>query len=195
MMRPVEADLLDELTLTLQREFGSINMLEIGICGAGTTRGMYRRGVEIGCPVFSSGVDLEPFRPDPWPGDNYEFYGGDSMDEFRNIKRRDFGLAFIDGCHCVNHSMCDFLNYSPFVRLDGFALFHDTALPKGKQAQEEWPQNHGYAGRPDGVLGVREGLVKMGLLQDYRTDWQLVKELESEGGLMGMVLLKKVKEL
>lgn len=194
MMRVVESDLLDELTLTLKREFGEIRFCEVGVCGAGTTRGLYRRAKEIDCPVFGVGVDFECYRPNPTPGENYEFHGGDSMDMWKNIKHRDFNFLFVDGCHCVVHASQDFLNYSPFVRVGGYALFHDTALPTGKAAQEEWPQNHSYAGQPDGYLGVRDGLTKMGLLQGYRTDWQFVKELPSDG-LMGMCLFRKLADL
>jgi hypothetical protein len=194
-MRAVEADLFDEMMDTLKREFGEIRFLEVGVFGAGTVRGVYRRAKEIDCPVMSVGVDFESYRPNPTPGDNYEFHGGDSADVWRNIKG-EFNFAMIDGCHCVNHAMMDFLNFSPMVRVGGYLVFHDTALPTGHEKQEEWPQtDHGYFGKPPSSLGVREGLIKMGLLQGYRTDWKLVKELESDSGLMGMVLLKKLAPL
>jgi hypothetical protein len=103
----------------------------------------------------------------------------------------------VDGCHCVNHAICDFSNYSPFVVQNGYCLFHDTALPTslGKVDQEAWPQDHSYAGKPSSVLGVREGLKKLGLLQGYRTDWKLVEEVPSDTGLMGLMLFKKEMEL
>lgn len=195
-MRKEEADLIDRLTLKLKSEFGRIDMIEIGVFGAGTTRGMYRRGKEIDCPVQLTGVDFEQYRPNPTPDPNYDFRAEDSMDAWRKITGR-YNFLFVDGCHCVNHSMCDFLNYSPFVVVGGYALFHDTALPTslGKTEQEAWPQDHSYAGKPSSSLGVRDGLKKLGLLQGYRADWKLIEEVPSDTGLMGMCMFQKVMEL
>lgn len=194
-MRAIEADLFDELLDKLKAEFGEIRFCEVGVFGAGTVRGVYRRAKEINCPVHCVGVDFEQYRPNPTPDPGYEFHAEDSMDAWRRIKG-EFGLLFVDGCHCVNHAMCDFLNYSPMVKVGGYALFHDTALPTGREKQEEWPQtDHGYFGKPPSVLGVREGLEKIGLLQGYRKDWELVKELPSDSGLMGMHLYRKVLPL
>ena len=194
-MRDVEEALLDKIFDTIKGKFGEIRGIEVGVMGAGTTRGIYQRGKEIGCPVQLVGIDFEQYRPNPTPDPDYEFIAQDSMDAFRNIKGKGYNFLFVDGCHCVNHSMCDFLNYSPFIVAGGYALFHDTALPKDGVEQGQWPQNHSYAGTPDSVLGVREGLKKLGLLQGYRSDWQLVEEIPSSDGLMGMCLFQKLKDL
>lgn len=194
-MRAVEADLFDELMDKLKAQFGEIRFLEVGVFGAGTVRGVYRRAAEIGCPAQCVGVDFEQYRPNPTPHENYEFHAGDSADAWRNIKG-EYGLLMVDGCHCVNHAMMDFLNFSPMVRVGGWVVFHDTALPTGREKQEEWPQtDHGYFGKPPSVLGVREGLEKLGLLQGYRKDWELVRELPSDTGLMGMCLYRKILPL
>lgn len=199
MMRVQEADLIDRLLDTIKTEFGAIRFLEVGVMGAGTVRGIYRRAKEIDCPVEAVGVDFEHYRPNPTPDAGYVFYGKDSMDAWRDFpKGYKANFAFIDGCHCCNHALCDFSNYSPFVEVSGYCLHHDTALPTklGLDKQEPWPQtDHSYAGKPPSVLGVREALTKLGLLQGYRADWKLVEELPSETGLMGMCLFQKVKEL
>lgn len=195
-MRDVEEDLIDRLLDRIKSEFGAIRFIEIGTFGAGTVRGVYRRGKELGVPVEAVGVDFEKYRPNPTPDPNYIFIAEDSMDAHRKVTGK-FGFLFVDGCHCVNHAMCDFCNYSPFVEVGGYCLFHDTALPTslGKEKQEEWPQDHSYAGKPSSVLGVREGLVKLGLLQGYRADWKLIEELPSDTGLMGLCLFQKQFEL
>lgn len=190
-MREVESDLIDRLTLKIKQEFGVIRWIEIGVFAAGSVRGMYRRAKEIGCPIEATGVDFEKYRPNPTPDPAYEFHAGDSMDMWRKIKRTG-NLIFIDGCHCVVHASQDFLNYSPFVELNGYCLFHDTATPTGEHKQEEWPQDHSYAGKPESVLGVREALTKLGLLQGYRKDWKLIEELPSSTGLMGMCLFQRI---
>jgi hypothetical protein len=193
-MREVEADLVDELLDKIKTEFGAIRFLEIGVFGAGTVRGVYRRAKEIDCPVECTGVDFEQYRPNPIPDPNYDFHAADSMDAWRGITGK-FNFLFVDGCHCINHAMADFLNYSPMVVVNGYCLFHDTALPNFDTKQEKWPQDHSYAGKPSSVLGVREGLAKLGLLQGYRADWKLIEELPSETGLMGMCLFQKYCEL
>ena len=195
-MREVEADCMDALLDGIYRQFGEVRFLEIGVFGGGTVSGVVRTCQKMTCPVFASGVDFAQWKPSPPPLDDYDFHDCDSMDAFREIKHR-YNLLFVDGCHCVNHSMADFLNYSPFVIVGGYCLFHDTALPTamGFDVQEQWPQDHSYAGKPSSVLGVREGLKKLGLLQGYRSDWKLVEEIPSDDGLMGMCLFQKMREL
>lgn len=186
-----EAEMLDGLLAEIKNTFGQIRYLEVGVFAAGTLYGVYDRADELQCPVHCEGVDLPNWKPQFAPPE-YVFHAGDSMDEWRRVTG-EFNLLFIDGCHCVNHSMMDFLNYSPFVCVGGFCLFHDTAT--NSQAQQgEWPQDHSYAGKPPSVLGVREGLKKMGILQGHRSDWQLVREI-AETDLMGMCLFKKLKPL
>ena len=195
-LRDVEADLLDRLLVKIVSEHGGVTFLEIGVFGGGTVTGVVNRCKENGWFVHAAGVDFPEWKPNPVPFPEYEFYPTDSMDAWRDIPSRSFNLLFVDGCHCVNHAMSDFLNYSPFVVKNGYCLFHDTALPKGGTTQGEWPQYHGYAGKPDSVLGVREGLKKLGLLQGYRKDWELVEELKGgDDGLMGMCLFRKLKDL
>lgn len=193
-VRDVEADLLDELAVTIKNEFGAIRFLEIGVFGGGTVSGLVRRAKVIGSPITAAGVDFAPWRPSPDPLLDYQFLTGDSMEMWRELQGT-FNFLFVDGCHCVIHAMCDFLNYSPFVEVGGYCLFHDTALPTDRYDQEPWPQDHSYAGKSQSKLGVREGLTKIGLLQGHRRDWTLLRELPSETGLMGMCLFKKTMAL
>lgn len=190
-IRGVEADLFDEILDKLKAEFVAIRFLEVGVSSGGTVRGVYRRANEIGCPARCAGVDFEQYRPNPTPADNYTFYAGDSMDAWRKITGT-FNLLLIDGCHCVVHSSQDFLHYSPFVEVGGYILLHDTALPTGQSAQGEWPQDHSYAGKPESVIGVREALKKLGLLDVRRTDFEFIRELESSSGLMGMMGYRRI---
>jgi hypothetical protein len=195
-IQPSEADLFRRICEDLKREFGQVVFLEIGTFGGRSTNGIAEHCRSIGVPLYAAGVDcMESYKPDPLPTPDYDFYFGDSMDQWRHIKRRDFNWLFVDACHCVNHAMCDFLNYSPFLVKGGICVFHDTALPEGKYDQEPWPQDHGFAGKPPSQLGVREGLKKLGLLQGYRKDWEFVEEIPSSTGMMGMVVLKKILDL
>lgn len=198
-MAEAEYDLIDRTLDRIKADFGEVRFLEIGVCGGGTVAGVARRCKQIDVPLFASGVDcLEHYKPDPklfpeLPAD-YKFYQGDSMDQWRNIPDK-FNLLLVDACHCCNHAMCDFLNYSPLLVVGGFALFHDTAVPKDQYEQMAFPQDHSFAGKDPGKLGVREGLKKMGLLQGYRSDWKLVEEVPNDGGVMGMMSFQKMAEL
>lgn len=196
-IRPNEAELVKEILREIKTKFQAVRFLEIGVFGGGTVTGIAEYCKEIEVPLFAAGVDFESWKPNPPPTPDYDFYAGDSMDQWRKITRNDFNFLFVDGCHCVNHAMADFLNYSPFVQVGGFCLFHDTAAPtdKGTEQQEEWPQDHGYAGQPPSKLGVREGLKKLGLLQDWRHDWTKVKEIPAPDGLKGMCLFRKLRDL
>lgn len=183
---------MDRMVATIKERFGQMRFLEVGVFGGGTVTGIVERCKTVGCPVFAAGVDFDQWMPRPAPVDSYEFYEGDSMDAWRKIPPgRTFNFLFVDGCHCVNHAQADFLNYSQFVEPGGFCVFHDTALPDGKERQDQWPQNHGYAGKPDSYLGVRKALENLGLLKNLRKDWKLVEEIPSNTGLMGMCLFEK----
>ena len=190
-MQESEADLIDGILNLLAEKNEQVRFLEIGVFSGDTARGIVRRCAEINLPLFAAGVDFEQWRPNPTPSPEYRFYAGDSMDAWRGITEK-FNFLFIDGCHCVNHAMCDFLNYSPLVSVGGYVLFHDTALPLGKSKQDSFPQNHSYAGQSDSSLGVREALDKLGLIHGRRTDWTLVREIPSDSGIMGMCLFQKL---
>lgn len=194
MMREVEYDLMDEILLRVKGEFGTIRFLEVGVMGGDTTRGVYRKASELGCPVECAGVDFEAFRP-TWAPSGHKFFPGDSMDAWRKMSG-EFNFLLVDACHCINHVMVDFLNYSPFLVVGGYALFHDTGVVGKTQQQNEFPQSHSYAGQPPSVMGVRDGLKKLGLLDGRRGDWQTVKEVPAgEDGIMGMILFRKTDNM
>lgn len=186
-----ESQFVENLLGEIQKEFGQIRFLEIGVFGGCTMLGITEWAENHGCPCQCEGVDIGP-KPNFVP-EGYVYHQGDSMDQWRSMSG-EFNLLWVDGCHCIIHSMCDFLNYSPFVTLGGYCLFHDTAGIGGDDVQGEYPQDHSYAGKPSSVLGVRQGLKKMGLLQGHRTDWQLIGEIK-ESDIMGMSVFKKMKAL
>lgn len=189
-----EAARLDMLIDRIHDEFGHLSFMEIGVFGGSTLSGIVERAESLNCPYQCAGVDFRKGRPEVSAYPNYTFYEGDSMDMWRSVKG-EFNLLFVDGCHCINHSMCDFLNYSPFVVVGGYCLFHDTAPTKeGGVEQGMFEQDHSYAGKPSSVLGVREGLKKIGLLGNHRDDWKLEWEIR-ETDIMGMTCFKKLKPL
>lgn len=192
-INPSEAIAFEKLLLRIKDEFGAIEFLEIGVFGGSTLSGVYECADRIGCPLRAAGVDLPQGRPEAAAYPNYTFYEGDSMNMWRTMTGM-FNLLFIDGCHCVTHAAMDFLNYSPFVVVGGYTVFHDTAGLGPPADKNYWPQDHSVYGQPPSTLGVRDGLIKLGLLQGHRADWKLEWEIR-EGDLQGMCCFKKMKEL
>lgn len=192
-IRTVEGEFFDELLVTIKQELGEVRFLEIGVWGGPTVRGIAARCAEIGCPVSAAGVDIKPGDFE-YPACDYVYHQGDSTDMWRKITGT-YTLLFVDACHCSNHCALDFLNFSPFVVVGGYAVFHDSALPDGADKQDEHPQDHSHTGQPPSVLGVRDALKKLGLLQGHRKDWVFVREIPSSDGTCGMMLYKKVAAL
>ncbi len=189
-----EYDLIDRVLERLKVSFGEVRFLEIGIWGGVTATGIARKCKELGIPVSATGVDKSPNVPTPLPTPDYNYVQGDSLYQYGKITGK-FNFLLIDGCHCAIHAMCDFLNYSPFLDVGGLCMFHDTASRKDEDEQDHFTQDHSDIGMPDSVLGVRNGLKKLGILQGYRTDWKFIEEHPNETGLMGAMVYQKLKEL
>ncbi len=120
-MNGTEYDFIDRLLDRIKAEWHTVRFLEIGVCGGYTVGGIARRCNEIDCHLYAAGVDcMIGQAPDralfPDLPEDYAFYCGDSMDQWRGVTGT-FNLLLVDGCHCVIHSMCDFLNYSPLVEV------------------------------------------------------------------------------
>lgn len=185
-----EAALIDGLLADIKTRFGRIQFLEIGVYELNTAKGIYQRAAEINCPVHCEGIDV--CRRQEMPNPDYVFHEGDSLDVWRTIQG-EFNLLFIDGCHCRNHVMADFLNYSPMVVVNGYVLFHDSAVEHLEEVTDKWAVEHSYPGKPTSAH-VREALRNLGILQGYRADWKLITDL-IETDMMGMCLFQKIKPL
>ena len=160
-----------------------------------TATGIARKCKELRIPVKATGVvDKSPNIPTPLPTPDYTTPRGFVCINTARSPGK-FNLLLIDGCHCAIHAMCDFLNYFPFLDVNGICMFHDTASRGAEDEQDYFAQDHSDVGMPDSVLGVRNGLKKLGPLQGYRADWKFVEEHPNETGLMGMMVYQKLKEL
>lgn len=191
IMEP-EASILDIVLRETKDTFGDIRFLEIGVLGGKTARGVCNMAKHIGSKVFCSGVDFISQKPNPLPCSDYKFYEGDSLDAWRIIKER-FNIIIIDGCHCVNHVMCDFLNYTPMLDIGGRCIFHDTDPGPDGEAQGRWPQDHSYYGTKNPPIGVREAIRKLGLIDGRLSGWGKIHEIESDNnGTAGMIVFKRM---
>lgn len=183
-----EAVFMDRLLERVGKEFGFVSFLEIGVAEGATMAGILERCDDLKIPVRYCGIDGPCGRPKFLP-DNCKFVEGDSAVVFPQVVER-FNILFVDGSHNNNYACLDFLNYSPLVEVGGYVIFHDSA------DSDKWQKVH-YQGTgpdiPEFRIAVRMALKKLGLLQGYRTDWQFVEEIPGE--IMGMYMVKKVKDL
>jgi hypothetical protein len=181
-----DAVFMDSVLLRVSTEFSQrVKFLEIGVSGGWTACGIQKWCDEHGATLEYHGIDLgDPQVPLP-PG--AVFIKGDSTQVFCAVPCG-FNILFIDGCHCVNHSMLDFLHYSPKIVVGGYVLFHD-ANPK-----PTWQGLH-YQGHgpdiPSFRIAVREALLKLGLETGMRRDWEFIGEESTDAGL-GMALYRRV---
>lgn len=181
---------MDRFLEQLKNEFGYVRFLEIGVAEGATMAGALERCDVLQVPVTYEGVDGPQGKPSFLP-ENCTFIEGDSAYAYPRVGEG-FNICFIDGSHALNYVMLDFLNYSPKVVVGGYCLFHDTR--EGPTWQHLHFQGTGPKDMPDNNIAVREGMKKLGLLQGYRSDWQFVEEIKDQE-IMGMILMKKLKEL
>lgn len=124
---------------------------------------------------------------------NYEYFGVDLKEnrlekikqhKIPNIKlflsrsEESFMLApdnlhwvLIDGCHCVNHVMLDFLNYGYKVKKGGLIIFHDIS-PLGQNKLDY--QGHGPKNHTDFGTATLSAFKKLDIFN--RKDWKLYKQ-------------------
>jgi len=152
-------DSLDLLKSTFEDE--PINLLEIGIHKGRTARSIRNRLKKIGLTNYTYwAVDAGNVN-NPFEGCN--LVRGTSEESFDQLP--DLHWVFIDGCHCVNHVMLDFLNYGHKVAKDGFLLFHDT----GPNSQGNHYQNHGPK-NPNFHIATLRAFSKLDIFN--RKDWK-----------------------
>lgn len=176
------------LKQTLRRvaeEFGEIRMIELGVANGGTTIGIYNWCHERVVKFEWQGCDILAGKPDFDLGDWGRFHCGNfHTPEIVNAVFGKANLLFIDGCHCYNCVVEDFMLYSPKVAKNGFVLFHDTC------AYDGW-QNHHTQCKPDRMIETRRALNDLSLWPLKRDDYKFIAE-QNEGKTQGMMLFQKL---
>lgn len=179
------------LKQTLQRvvdEFGErvgIKLIELGVANGGTTIGIFNWCEEQYVNFRWQGLDNPCGAPDFDLGVWGRFYSGDFHDpKIVGAVEGGANLLFIDGCHCYNCVVDDFLLYSPKVAQNGFILFHDT------NSNPNW-QNHHQQCKPDRMIETRRALRDLNLWPINRDDYKFIGE-QDEGKTQGMMLFQKL---
>lgn len=137
-MTPTDMDVLE---MALHDQRGEvISFLEIGFHEGNTARGVKEwcrlRGIKLRYVGVDSGAICTP-KP---PFEGATVVVGDSAEVFHLVGGL-FNVVLIDGCHCFNHVILDFIHYSPMVENSGCLLFHDTS----PEIQQTMRDPHGPA--------------------------------------------------
>lgn len=175
-------------------KFQKLNILEIGTFDGRTARGVRQKMLEMNMNFnFYSIDDGSHMKHNEKPFEECNMIFGDSTECFNNVPE-ELHWVFIDGCHCVNHIMLDFLNYGHRVVNGGVLLFHDTA-PQAQAVHRSigscW-QQHGNKEDPEFGIATLKAFEKLDI--HNRQDWELVSDrFDPKPKLGGISIFRKVK--
>jgi FkbM family methyltransferase len=163
-----------------------INLLEIGIDSGKTAKAIHNKLPELDITNYTYwAIDKNPKTRLPFKECNMII--GSSEEIFNQLPSLHW--VFIDGCHCSNHIMLDFLNYGYKVVKNGFLSFHDT----GPYSQGHHYQKHG-PNEPDFYISAEKAFKKLDIFN--RKDWKHVSSdydnNNKEWG--GVSIFKKIKK-
>jgi len=138
-----------------------IRFCEIGVRDGATARGVQAYLAQLGRGIDYVGLDSGRDMDVELPFEGAQVCAGDSAETYLQMATRTFDCLIIDGCHCANHVMLDFLNFAPRVREGGFIFCHDLA-PRA-QGKCDY-QGHGPKAQADFGTASRAALDRLGLL-------------------------------
>jgi hypothetical protein len=189
LISEVDAGVIEKTLGMIMLEFVSqpINVVEIGIYGGATGKGIKQYIESNGRKCFLTGIDNNA---DGEPIINAPYYdkliGNNSVDAAYLIENNSQHFVFIDGNHSYASVISDFFCYARKVRTDGFIGFHDTG--KHIKKMYDW-QKLGSKEDPHQYISVREALQVIGL---YNKDvqpktWELIFDEADENDEAGGV--------
>lgn len=193
LMSPSDKENMEKLCALVATDFSEtpqINVLEIGTNDGRTARGFKEYFEGQGHSILYWGLDFQDEWELPFPGANVLV--GDSAEIFEKIPDGHH-IILIDGCHCQNHVMLDFLNYGSKAVKGGYVVFHDTWPKDQGVVRNDIPfhwQWHGPKESPYFHTCVRPALEKVGILTGLRKDWEIVFDLTPEWG--GLTAFRKL---
>jgi hypothetical protein len=196
-----DIELLEKGLGIVCNRFPLIKVTEVGVRGGDTSRAMrdfvLKRNKEFFYEGFDNnkdlGVTVKPFT-------EAFIVTGDSADTLRHSAVRP-NFVFIDGCHCLNHTMLDFLNISDRVVQGGIVAFHDVSpYANGIHYQ------HGDRMEEDSYISVRKALYILGLMGEHTAkmqfNWHMIEEgweiqgtKEENNSWGGVALFEKINDI
>jgi len=171
-----------------------LNVVEIGVRDGKTSRGINKKLNQLKIKFkywgIDSGKELKYQEP-PFSGANLIIK--DSTDAFLDLPHN-LHWVFIDGCHCVNHVMLDFLNYGYKVVKNGLIVFHDTnENSQSSSKRPRWSyQGHGDIDSPEFGTAIKLAFKKLDILN--MPQWKLLcNKFEPDKDLGGVAVFQKIK--
>ena len=89
-------------------------------------------------------------------------------------------FAFIDGCHCYQCVLKDFVNVNEKLVENGMIVFHDT----GRSIQSAGLSKHGL-----NMIYTRHAVED--IMRNWESSYQLLANLESDSNQNGMIIVRK----
>ena len=167
----------------------AFTILEVGICHGETSRGMAQFLRQQQIPFTYWGVDNQRDKPVTPPFPEANVLLGPSEELYSQLPAV-LHFVFVDGCHCINHVMLDFLHYGDRVPVGGRLVMHDAAPYTQRKLDY---QGHGPRDQVDFGTATREAARKLGLLTGLRQDWRLVEQAwEPRWDSGGVLVLERV---
>ena len=184
------------LGLAMDRFKGPIRVVEIGVRDGSSSLGMKAFVESKGRQFDYSGFDncRDMGVDEPWPAAREDplrakIYLGDSAETYR-FAPQDIHFLLIDGCHCVNHVILDFLHFGDRVASKGLVAFHD--MKPSSQGHEKDGQYQGHGPNlPDFGIAIREAHRLLGIDNGTGPNfrWNKLREQWDEGCWWGGVAL------
>ncbi len=164
------------LERSLDRVIGRFDKLlllgEVGINKCETTHGIIEHVKKSGKNFTLYGVDSARIHGGDkskfnLPTEHFVFVDGESTEVSHLCPPLHW--VFLDACHCLNHTVLDFINYAKDMPAGAEVCFHDSSpAVQGKYYQSHGPKT------PDFCFAVREAIKRLGL--HCRSDWKFVEQ-------------------
>lgn len=180
LLTPEDAALIARGLEAAFARFPNPVVVEIGIWDGGTARGI--RGFASDRPFRYYAVDNSQDVPAAVPFEGAQLVRGDSGEVYDQVPL-ECHFVLLDGCHCVNHVILDFLHYGARVVGGGLLAMHDVA--PGMQGRDY--QKHGPR-IPDFHVATTRGLELLASILEL--EWvEIGRETASDWG--GTILFQK----
>ncbi len=182
----IESSLIAASVVAFTDYKSKLKVLEIGICHGETAKRIKNFLDSRRIEFDYYGIDSERDRKIDLPFGNIII--GDSSEVY-NLLPNDFHFILVDGCHCINHVILDFIHYSEKLLKNGYILFHDTGT---RSIYKDDYQGHGPKNSRDFYISVKKALSLLRL--DERNDFIKVLEGDDEKfDYGGITVYKKIK--
>jgi hypothetical protein len=187
----LDARNIEETLLKTYNHFKTkLRIIEIGVCAGCTARGMKNFLDKKQIPFEYFGIDNGRDGNIQLPFPEATLILGDSAKVYYKVPGQ-FHFVFIDGCHCILHTMLDFLLYGDKLLIGGFVVFHDTSpLVQGLDPYQDGTDSPQIS---DFAIACKKGIELLKF--ENRNDWEKIIDTYDYTDKLrgGVTIYKKIK--